>query len=76
MNSAPGFGRESSWVMNSAPGFGRESSCGKPEVPKALLPLANRPVLSDIVDLLDQSNLKGLIVVLSVSAFRGISFEN
>lgn len=33
------------------------------EVPKALLPVANRPVLSYVLDLLEQSNLKDLIVV-------------
>ncbi|XP_052201361.1 uncharacterized protein LOC127807503 isoform X2 [Diospyros lotus] len=34
------------------------------EVPKALLPVANRPVLSYVLDLLEQSNLKDLIVVV------------
>ena len=33
------------------------------EVPKALLPVANRPVLSYVLELLEQSNLKDLIVV-------------
>lgn len=33
------------------------------EVPKALLPVANRPVLSYVLDLLETSNLKNLIVV-------------
>nr|DAD42954.1 TPA_asm: hypothetical protein HUJ06_001184 [Nelumbo nucifera] len=35
------------------------------EVPKALLPVANRPVLSYILELLEASNLKDLIVVRS-----------
>ncbi|KAL0751173.1 hypothetical protein Bca101_033176 [Brassica carinata] len=34
------------------------------EVPKALLPVANRPVLSYVLDLLESSNLKDLIVVV------------
>ncbi|XP_048135978.1 translation initiation factor eIF-2B subunit gamma isoform X2 [Rhodamnia argentea] len=34
------------------------------EVPKALLPVANRPVLSYVLELLEQSNLKDLIVVV------------
>lgn len=34
------------------------------EVPKALLPVANRPVLSYVLDLLEQNNLKDLIVVV------------
>ncbi|XAR60283.1 Protein-synthesizing GTPase [Bertholletia excelsa] len=34
------------------------------EVPKALLPVANRPVLSYVLELLEQSNLKNLIVVV------------
>ncbi|XP_010247225.1 PREDICTED: translation initiation factor eIF-2B subunit gamma [Nelumbo nucifera] len=34
------------------------------EVPKALLPIANRPVLSYILELLEASNLKDLIVVV------------
>ncbi|CAM8881412.1 unnamed protein product [Rhodiola kirilowii] len=34
------------------------------EVPKALLPIANRPVISYMLDLLEQSNLKDLIVVV------------
>ncbi|KAF6149391.1 hypothetical protein GIB67_016929 [Kingdonia uniflora] len=34
------------------------------EVPKPLLPVANRPVLSYILDLLESSNLKDLIVVV------------
>ncbi|KAK3017215.1 hypothetical protein RJ639_007133 [Escallonia herrerae] len=34
------------------------------EVPKALLPVANRPVLSYVVELLEQSNLKDIIVVV------------
>ncbi|CAO2837424.1 unnamed protein product [Amaranthus hypochondriacus] len=34
------------------------------EVPKALLPVGNRPVLSYILDLLEQSNLKDIIVVV------------
>ncbi|GJM99159.1 hypothetical protein PR202_ga16239 [Eleusine coracana subsp. coracana] len=33
------------------------------DVPKALLPVANRPVLSYVLDLLEASNLKDLIVV-------------
>lgn len=33
------------------------------EVPKALLPVANRPVLSYVLEHLEQSNLKDLIVV-------------
>lgn len=33
------------------------------EVPKALLPVANRPVLSYVLELLELSNLKDLIVV-------------
>lgn len=33
------------------------------EVPKPLLPVANRPVLSYVLELLEQSNLKDLIVV-------------
>ncbi|KAM4084078.1 hypothetical protein ACJW30_08G106100 [Castanea mollissima] len=34
------------------------------EVPKALLPVANRPVLSYVLEHLEQSNLKDLIVVV------------
>ncbi|KAG1327740.1 translation initiation factor eIF-2B subunit gamma [Cocos nucifera] len=34
------------------------------EVPKALLPVANRPVLSYVLELLEASNLKDLIVVV------------
>lgn len=34
------------------------------EVPKALLPVANRPVISYILELLELSNLKNLIVVV------------
>ncbi|VFR02668.1 unnamed protein product [Cuscuta campestris] len=34
------------------------------EVPKALLPVANKPVLSYILDLFEQNNLKDLIVVV------------
>ncbi|GMH05631.1 hypothetical protein Nepgr_007471 [Nepenthes gracilis] len=34
------------------------------EVPKALLPVANRPVISYVLELLEQSNLKDLIVVV------------
>lgn len=34
------------------------------EVPKALLPVGNRPVLSYVLDLLEQSNLKDIIVVV------------
>ncbi|KAL0730221.1 hypothetical protein Bca4012_026314 [Brassica carinata] len=34
------------------------------EIPKALLPVANRPVLSYVLDLLESSNLKDLIVVV------------
>lgn len=34
------------------------------EVPKPLLPVANRPVLSYVLELLEQSNLKDLIVVV------------
>ncbi|KAJ9673041.1 hypothetical protein PVL29_026353 [Vitis rotundifolia] len=34
------------------------------EVPKALLPVANRPVLSYVLELLEHSNLKDLIVVV------------
>ncbi|XP_047341196.1 translation initiation factor eIF-2B subunit gamma [Impatiens glandulifera] len=34
------------------------------EVPKALLPVANRPVLSFVLDLLETNNLKNLIVVV------------
>nr|GEX44214.1 translation initiation factor eIF-2B subunit gamma [Tanacetum cinerariifolium]GEX55083.1 translation initiation factor eIF-2B subunit gamma [Tanacetum cinerariifolium] len=34
------------------------------DVPKSLLPVANRPVLSYVLDLLEQSNLKDLIVVV------------
>lgn len=34
------------------------------DVPKSLLPVANRPVLSYVLDLLEQSNLKNLIVVV------------
>jgi translation initiation factor eIF-2B subunit gamma len=33
------------------------------EVPKALLPVANRPVLSYVLEQLELSNLKDLIVV-------------
>ncbi|XP_058107375.1 uncharacterized protein LOC131250961 isoform X2 [Magnolia sinica] len=36
------------------------------EVPKALLPVANRPVLSYVLELLESSNLKDLIVVAAV----------
>lgn len=35
------------------------------EVPKALLPVANRPVISYVLELLELSNLKDLIVVSS-----------
>lgn len=35
------------------------------EVPKPLLPVANRPVLSYVLELLEASNLKDLIVVSS-----------
>ncbi|XP_010247231.1 PREDICTED: probable translation initiation factor eIF-2B subunit gamma [Nelumbo nucifera] len=38
------------------------------EVPKALLPVANRPVLSYILELLEASNLKDLIVVVEGEA--------
>ncbi|KAI9075754.1 hypothetical protein K1719_042240 [Acacia pycnantha] len=34
------------------------------EVPKPLLPVANRPVLSYVLELLELSNLKKLIVVV------------
>ncbi|KAI3746448.1 hypothetical protein L6452_08882 [Arctium lappa] len=34
------------------------------DVPKSLLPVANRPVLSYVLELLEQSNLKDLIVVV------------
>lgn len=34
------------------------------EVPKALLPVANRPVISYVLDLLEQSNLNDIIVVV------------
>lgn len=34
------------------------------EVPKALLPVGNRPVVSYVLDLLEQSNLKDIIVVV------------
>jgi translation initiation factor eIF-2B subunit gamma len=34
------------------------------DIPKALLPVANRPVLSYVLDLLEESNLKDLIVVV------------
>ncbi|XP_076947178.1 uncharacterized protein LOC143619033 [Bidens hawaiensis] len=34
------------------------------DVPKSLLPVANRPVLSYVLDLLEQSNIKHLIVVV------------
>ncbi|KAK1292000.1 hypothetical protein QJS10_CPB17g01708 [Acorus calamus] len=37
------------------------------EVPKALLPVANRPVLSYVLDLLESSNLKDLIIVVEGS---------
>ncbi|RWW73827.1 hypothetical protein BHE74_00018261, partial [Ensete ventricosum] len=37
------------------------------EIPKALLPVANRPVLSYVLELLEASNLKDLIVVSSFS---------
>ncbi|XP_008808583.1 translation initiation factor eIF-2B subunit gamma [Phoenix dactylifera] len=42
------------------------------EVPKALLPVANRPVLSYVLELLEASNLKELIVVVEGedAAFR------
>lgn len=33
------------------------------ELPKALLPVANRPVLSYVLELLELSNLKDIIVV-------------
>ncbi|KAI3704213.1 hypothetical protein L1987_74428 [Smallanthus sonchifolius] len=34
------------------------------DVPKSLLPVANRPVLSYVLDLLEQTNIKDLIVVV------------
>ncbi|CAA6675118.1 unnamed protein product [Spirodela intermedia] len=34
------------------------------ELPKALLPVAERPVLSYVLDLLEDSNLKDIIVVV------------
>ncbi|GAB2277972.1 hypothetical protein Dimus_012671 [Dionaea muscipula] len=34
------------------------------DIPKALLPVANRPVISYVLELLEQSNLKDLIVVV------------
>ncbi|KAL2941358.1 putative translation initiation factor eIF-2B subunit gamma [Bienertia sinuspersici] len=34
------------------------------DVPKALLPVGNRPVVSYVLDLLEQSNLKDIIVVV------------
>ncbi|KAJ3692263.1 hypothetical protein LUZ60_012613 [Juncus effusus] len=34
------------------------------EVPKAMLPVANKPVLSYVLDLLESSNLKNIIVVV------------
>ncbi|GAB4849495.1 hypothetical protein Ancab_004289 [Ancistrocladus abbreviatus] len=42
------------------------------ELPKALLPVANRPVISYVLELLEQSNLRDLIVVVESeeSAFR------
>lgn len=43
--------------------------CAVQEVPKALLPVANRPVLSYVLDLLESSNLKDLIVVRLISFF-------
>lgn len=33
------------------------------EVPKALLPVANRPVISYVLELLEQNDLKNAIVV-------------
>ncbi|XP_074263010.1 uncharacterized protein LOC141585849 [Silene latifolia] len=38
------------------------------EVPKALLPVANRPVLSYVLDLLERSNLNDIIVVVGGEA--------
>lgn len=38
------------------------------ELPNALLPVANRPVLSYVLEYLDLSNLKDLIVVISLLA--------
>lgn len=48
------------------------------EIPKALLPVANRPVLSYVLELLELSNLKDLIVVWTVSpsaSFSNIAFR-
>lgn len=39
------------------------------EVPKALLPVANRPVLSYVLELLELNNLKDLIVVRFLTFF-------
>ncbi|KAL0459071.1 UNVERIFIED_CONTAM: hypothetical protein Slati_0534300 [Sesamum latifolium] len=40
------------------------------EVPKALLPVANRPVLSYVLELLEQNDLKNAIVLNSYYCFR------
>ena len=39
------------------------------DVPKSLLPVANRPVLSYVLDLLEKTNLKDLIVVSPTPLF-------
>ncbi|KAJ0714303.1 putative nucleotidyl transferase domain, nucleotide-diphospho-sugar transferase [Helianthus annuus] len=42
------------------------------DVPKSLLPVANRPVLSYVLDLLEQSNIKDLIVVVEGEDTEGL----
>lgn len=44
------------------------------EIPKALLPVANRPVLSYVLDLLESSNLKDLIVVRLIISLHTVAF--
>jgi len=42
------------------------------ELPNALLPVANRPVISYVLEYLELSNLKDLIVVISFFAILGV----
>lgn len=43
------------------------------ELPKALLPVANRPVISYVLQLLEQNDLKNAIVVSLNLLFCGVN---
>lgn len=46
------------------------------EVPKALLPVGNRPVVSYVLDLLEQSNLKDIIVVCFINLIVTFNYNS